>query len=133
MASAVLWAAPTPAPLAPVSQVLCLSSASLPGHHLEWRSRGLTAGAETGLSCSHDGCPTIPRPLRRRVLQGCISKLFTPSMAFASTGQARLPVDPLRALLLDAAGFASCCGLVACTLPWSPNEGLTPRFNARLS
>ncbi len=60
---------------------------------------GLTAGAETGLSCSHDDCPTIPRPLRRRVLRGCISKRFTPSMAFAHSTQARLPVGPLRGLL----------------------------------
>ena len=60
---------------------------------------GLTAGAQTGLSCSHDDCPTIPRPLRRRVLRGCISKRFTPSMAFAHSTQARLPVGPLRGLL----------------------------------
>jgi len=60
---------------------------------------GLTAGAETGLSCSHDDCPTIPRPVRRRVLRGCISKRFTPSVAFAHSTQARLPVGPLRGLL----------------------------------
>ena len=78
-------------------------------------SSGLTAGAETGLSCSHDDSPTIPRPLRRRVLRGCISKRFTPSMAFAPSCQARLPVAPLRALHFDAADFASYCGLVGCT------------------
>jgi len=91
---------------------------------------GLTAGAETGLSCSHDGCPTIPRPLRRRVLRGCISKLFAPSMAFAQSCQARLPVAPLRASCIDAADFALCCGLVGCTFL---KEGSTPRFDARIS
>ena len=92
-----------------------------------------TPGTETGLSCSHIGSPTIPLPLRRRVRRGCISKRFTPSMAFASTGQARLPVGPLRVVIHDAAGFASCCGLVGCTLRWSPTEGLTPRFDAQIS
>jgi len=91
---------------------------------------GLTAGAETGLSCSHDDSPTIPRPLRRRVLRGCISKRFTPSMAFAPSCQARLPVAPLRALHFDAADFALCCGLVGCTFL---KEGSAPRFDARIS
>ena len=94
------------------------------------RPSGLTVGAETGLSCSHDDSPTIPRPLRRRVLRGCISKRFTPSMAFASSCQARLPVAPLRALHFDAADFALRCGLVGCTFL---KEGSTPRFDARLS
>jgi hypothetical protein len=61
---------------------------------VSWHPTGLTAGAETALSCSHDGCLTIPRPLRRRVPRGCMSKLLTPSMAFAFTIQARLPVVP---------------------------------------
>jgi len=67
-----------------------------PSPPLGWHPRGLTAGAETGLSCSHDGFPIVPRPLRRRVLRCCASKLFTPSMAFARGHEARLPVDPLR-------------------------------------
>ena len=58
--------------------------------------RSLTAGEETGLSCSHDGYPSVPRPLRHRVLRCCISKFFTPSMAFAHGHQARLPVGPFR-------------------------------------
>src|SRR5215210_5924090 len=47
-----------------------LSGSSLPARFPSG-SRVFTPGAETGLSCSHDGCPTIPRPLRRRVLRGC--------------------------------------------------------------
>ena len=52
------------------------------------------------------GLVVPPRPLRRRVLRGCISKRFTPSMAFAQSCQARLPVAPLRACCDDAADFA---------------------------
>jgi len=81
-----------------------------------WQPEGLTAGAETGLSCSHDGCPAVPRPLRRRVPRCCASKLFTPSVAFAQPCQARLPAAPSRGVVLDAAGFASCCGPAVCTL-----------------
>ena len=62
-----------------------------PGRH----PRGLTARAETGLSCSHDGCPTVPRPIRRGVPRGCTSKRFAPSLAFAHPLRARLPVGPL--------------------------------------
>src|SRR6266516_5306909 len=58
--SPLLWPPPTPAPLSPVSWVLHLSGSALPVHHPEWRSRGLTAGAKTGLSCSHIGSPTVP-------------------------------------------------------------------------
>src|SRR6266542_4036627 len=54
----------------------------------------------------------------------------TPSMAFARSCQARLPVAPLRAFHNDAADFASCCGPVGCTFL---NEGSTPRFDARIS
>jgi len=88
-----------------------------PRPSLRWHPRDLTAGAETGLSCFHDGCLTVPRPLRRRVPRGCASKFFTPSMAFTLGSRAQLPVVPSRGLISDAAGFALCCGLVSCTLP----------------
>ena len=95
--SSVLWATPTPAPLSPTSRVIpaykvrrSQSTPMLAFH------RSLTAGEDTGLSCSHDGYPSVPRPLRHRVLRCCISKLFTPSMAFAHGHQARLPVGPFR-------------------------------------
>ncbi len=79
--------------------------------------RGLTAGAETGLSCSHDGCASVPRPLRRGVLRGCSSKRLTPSVGFAQDTQLGSPLAPRGAILDDAAGFAPCCGPLACTLP----------------
>ena len=84
---------------------------SLPVHVLGRLPRRRTAGARVpagcGLSCSHAGCPTIPRPLRRWVLRGCISKRFTPSLAFAPRLQARLPVGPPRGgRCHDAADFA---------------------------
>jgi len=43
-----------------------------------WHLTGLAAGAETGHFCSRDGCPTVPRPLRRGILRGCLSKFFAP-------------------------------------------------------
>ena len=60
-----------------------------------WHPTGLTAGAETALSCSHDGCANVPHPLRRWVLRGCCSKLFTPSLAFVCSPETRLPVGLL--------------------------------------
>ena len=63
---------------------------------LSWYPRDLTAGAETGLSCFHDGCLTIPRPLGRRVLRGCTSKFLTPFRGLRPPTRARLPVGPLR-------------------------------------
>ena len=62
--------------------------------------RGLTAGAETGLSCSHDRLSHHSTPSTPPGSSGLHSKLFTPSMAFASTTQARLPVGPLRVVIL---------------------------------
>ena len=46
-----------------------------PSPHSSWHLRCLTAGAKTGLSCSHAGCPTVPRPIRRGVPQGCTPPL----------------------------------------------------------
>jgi hypothetical protein len=95
-----------------------------------WHLRGLTAGAETGLSCSHDGCANVPRPVRRWVPRGCISKSLTPSMAFVRGSETRLPVDSLRSqnfrrgrlrFMLWTAGLHP------------PEEGSTPRFGAQVS
>jgi hypothetical protein len=101
-----------------------------PSPPMSWHPVGLTAGAETGLSCSHDGCPAVPRPLRRRVPRCCTSKLFTPSVAFAHTIQARLPVVPLL-------GQISRRGRLRFMLRTgglhSPFESSTPRFDAQVS
>jgi len=133
--SPVLWATPTPAPLSPTSRLLTAYRAcpgggrgsDSPSPPLGWLPVGLTAGEETGLSCSHDGYPSVPRPLRHRVLRCCISKFFTPSMAFAHGHQARLPVGPFRGkslrrgrlrFMLRTRGLHSPIGL--CGAPHNP-------------
>jgi hypothetical protein len=101
-----------------------------PSPPVRWHPTGLTAGAETGLSCFHDGFLTVPRPLRRRVHRGCISKFLTPSMAFATECQARLPVGPLR-------GECFRRGRLRLMLRTGelhpPKEGSTPRYDAQVS
>jgi hypothetical protein len=72
-----------------------------PSPPIGWHPTGLTAGAETGLSCSHDGCPNVPRPLRRWVPRGCLSKCFTPSVAFVRIYGTRLPVRLLAEPILS--------------------------------
>ena len=93
--SPLLWPPPTPAPLSPTSSGTPLIGFDAPNplHGLAppW---SLTVGAETGLSCSHDDSPTIPRPLRRRVLRGCLpsaSPLPWPSPHRARLGSRLLP------------------------------------------
>ena len=114
----------------PHFKLISLIKFAPPSPPLGWHLRGLTAGAKTGLSCSHNGCPAVPRPLRRRVPRCCISKLFTPSMAFAKSHQARLPVDPLQ-------GNLSRRGRLRFMLRTgglhSPFESSTPRFDAQVS
>ena len=63
-ASPVLWTAPTPAPLSPVSQVLCLSGSSLPARLPEW-PRGLHSWDGDGPllfphRLSHHSAPSTP-------------------------------------------------------------------------
>ncbi len=53
--------------------------------------RPSNAGAETDLSCSVIGCPTVPLPIPRRVHRRSTSKVFAPSVAFAHLRRARLP------------------------------------------
>jgi len=70
-----------------------------------------TAGcrAEEGLPSSRRHPLNVPRPLRRGVLRGCDSRLFTPSMAFAVKDAARLSLPPTpneAGSDNDAAGFA---------------------------
>lgn len=64
------------------------------------------AGAETDLSCSMAGYPTVPIPIPRRVHRRCTSKLFAPSIAFTHLRRARLPHLSCNAGEPDeAAGF----------------------------
>ena len=51
----------------------------------------------------------VPRPLRREVLGGCTSRLFTPSVAFTLKDRARLFLSPTAfgGHTNGAAGFAS--------------------------
>jgi hypothetical protein len=57
-------------------------------------SRLAVALAEEGLSRSLTDCPCLPRPLHRRVLDGCASQGFPASVAFAAWSPARLPLVP---------------------------------------
>ena len=71
-----------------------------PGNGTMPRSDALSVGlhpAEEGLSSSPLDYPCIPRPLPRRVLGGCASQGFTPSVAFAHLRGARLPLGPAHA------------------------------------
>src|SRR5262249_18005243 len=67
-------------------------------------------------------------PIRRRVPDGCASRLFTASMAFAVLSAARLPLSPTLTgrTSNDAAGFASCCGPLSCTPHRAFHPGLRP-------
>jgi hypothetical protein len=107
-----------------------LIGSDAPRPPLRWHPRGLSAGAETGLSCSHDGRPTIPRPLRRRVPRGCISKLFAPSMAFALLPRARLPVGPSRGNVWRRGRLRF---MLRTGELHPPEEGSTPRCDAQVS
>jgi transposase-like protein len=50
--------------------------------------------AGEGLSSSRRHYPNVPRPLRRGVLHGCASRLYTASMAFALCTRARHSLAP---------------------------------------
>jgi hypothetical protein len=71
------------------------------------RSRVRRAGE--GLPSSRRHRLNVPRPLRREVLGGCSSRLFTPSVAFALKDRARLFLSPTAfgGHSNGAAGFAS--------------------------
>lgn len=51
--------------------------------------------AGEGLPSSRRHLPNVPLPLRREVLRGCVSRLFTPSMAFTLKDWARLLLFPI--------------------------------------
>ena len=76
--------------------------------------------AGEGLPSSRRHLPNVQRPIRREVLEGSTSKLFTPSMAFAPNGRARLLLSPPEGGLLTTrqASLDAADRLVA------PPEGL---------
>ena len=67
------------------------------GGYTHWLLPDRRPGAGEGLSSSRHHRPNVPRPLRRGVLRRCISRLSTPSVAFALVFRARLPLGPFRA------------------------------------
>ena len=52
--------------------------------------------AGEGLSSSRRHLLYVPRPIRRGVLGGCTSRVFTASMAFTLNSRARLSLSPAR-------------------------------------
>ena len=68
------------------------------------------------------------RAIRREVLRGCTSRLFTPSLALALTTRARLLLvpPPKGGLVDDAAGFASRYGPFSCSPLRALDAGLRP-------
>ena len=73
------------------------------------KSAGCRAGE--GLPSSRRHYRYVPRPIRRGVLRGCASRLFTASVAFTLDSGARLSLLPPEGETSnDAAGFASCYG-----------------------
>ena len=75
--------------------------------------------AREGFSSSEVHLLVVPLPLSRRVLRGCASKLFAPSMAFAVTPAARLPLGPLRAAITGRQDSPVGYGPTSC----SPQRG----------
>jgi len=76
-------------------------------------------GPPHSIACFH----SIPLSLRRRVLDGCSSRFFAASLAFAIGSQARLPLFPISGLTCRRCktgpelveGFTSCYGLLLCS------------------
>src|SRR3954452_7374324 len=102
---------PTPAVLRPPPTPFRLT-ARFPGYGYRAATlrrptpQGRRAGE--GLPSSRRHLPNVPRPLRRGVLRGCASRLYTPSMAFAVKDPARLSLSPVPQdeHTNGAAGFA---------------------------
>ena len=130
--SSVLWAAPTPAPLSPTSPGAPLIGFVAPSPPpRDGTPRVSLLGRRRVSPVPTTAVPPFHVPLRRRVLRGCISKLFTPSMAFAHAPEARLPVG----LLAEGIFSTRQASLHAADWWVAPllKEGSTPRFDARIS
>src|SRR4051812_4033941 len=83
--------------------------------------------AEEGFSSSYVHLPTVPLPIPRRVLRRCTFRVFTPSMAFAVTHPARLPLVPLRGAITRRQDSLRCCGPVGCSHHVAFDVGLRRR------
>src|SRR5437016_2376797 len=75
---------------------------------------------QEGLSSSVNDCPDIPRPLRRRVLNGCTSQGFTASVAFTQHSRVRLPLSPLPGCVTT---LQTSRNAADCRLARPPEEG----------
>ena len=75
---------PAPRPLPGLTGYRAGRSDEAPQHHR----------AGEGLPSSRRHLPNVQRPIRREVPRSCASRLFTPSMAFALNGRARLLLFP---------------------------------------
>ncbi len=91
-------------------------------------SRLASALTEEGLSSSALDCPCIPRPLRRRVLDGCTSQGFTASLAFALESRARLPLFPLPGCVTT---LQTSRNAADCRLARPPKEDLVSGLRRR--
>lgn len=103
------------------------------GSALQWH---LFAGhrAGEGLSSSRRHLLNVPRPIRRRVLDGCASRVCTASVAFTPTSRARLSLSPTRRQgPNDAAGFTLCCGPLSCFPQWGIRRWASTRPVSRTS
>ena len=83
-----------------------------------------------GLPSSRRHLPHVPRPLRREVLRGCASRLFTPSVAFALTAGARLLLVPTMRWVCSRRGRLRFMLRTACNLSL-PLKGFRHRAPAR--
>ena len=122
---ALLRPPPPPSRLSTISRVSPVIRRRTPPHRIPRAGEGFpSSGAHLR---------TIPLPIPRRVFQRCDSRIFAPSVAFAVTHPARHPlVAPDGACPNEAAGFASCCGLVLCSLQrgfrrCASTPGVSPR------
>src|SRR5919201_3811964 len=88
-ARSVLRPPPTPTRLATTSR---LNTGYRSRHFRQHHTAGRRAGE--GLPSSRRHHLSVPRPLRRGVLRGCNSRLFTPSVAFAVRDAARHSLPP---------------------------------------
>ena len=84
--------------------------------------------AGEGLPSSRRHYLYVPRPIRRRVLDGCDFRFFTASIGLRRAFSGSAPSVPTLTgrTSNDAAGFASCCGPHSCSPKRALDTGLRP-------